>query len=234
MNIHSSDGLLVDLDLFESLDASKGLKLIVDDYLEFPITVDTKRHPHMMGFLHPYFYSIRAGSTVELRIEETDIASSGGDGAAGDALAKPRCVHVGSYPHNTPETGLVGLEITWQKPSLDGSPNILSGAANVDSYKVQWKIAGDSWDNLDAVSEESSSNSLYYVILGLTEGVEYSVRVIATNEFGDSPPSEEATGAPMEVVRPELSTATVNGSTLKLAFDEALDAIRRRRLTALR
>ena len=170
MNIHSSDGLLADLDLFESLDASKGLKLIVDDYLEFPITVDTKRHPHMIGFLHPYFYSIRAGSTVELRIEETDIASSGGDGAAGDALAKPRCVHVSSYPHNTPETGLVGLEITWQKPSLDGSPNILSGAANVDSYKVQWKIAGDSWDNLDAVSEESSSNSLYYVILGLTEG----------------------------------------------------------------
>ena len=224
LNIHSSDGLLADLDLFESLDASKGLKLIVDDDLEFPITVDTKRHPHMMGFLHPYFYSIRAGSTVKLRIEETDIASAGGDGAAGDALAKPRCVHVSSYPHNTPETGLVGLEITWQKPSLDGSPNILSGAANVDSYEVQWKIASDSWDTLDVVSEESSSNSLYHVILGLTEGVEYSVRVIATNGFGDSPPSEEATGAPTEVVRPELSTATVNGSTLTLAYDETLDA----------
>ena len=224
MNIHSSDGLLADLDLFESLDASKGLKLIVDDYLEFPITVDTKRHPHMMGFLHPYFYSIRAGSTVELRIEETDIASSGGDGAAGDVLAKPRCVHVSSYPHNTPETGLVGLEITWQKPSLDGSPNILSGAANVDSYKVQWKKKVDSWDDPSAVSEERISNALYHVILGLTEGVNYSVRVIATNGFGDSPPSEEATGAPMEVVRPELSTATANGNALTLAYSEPLDA----------
>ena len=223
LNIHnSSDGLLADLDLFESLDASKGLKLIVDDNLEFPITVDTKRHPHMMGFLHPYFYSIRAGSTVALRIEETDIASSGGDGAAGDALAKPRCVHVSSYPHNTPETGLVGLEITWQKPSLDGSPNILSGAANVDSYKVQWKKKVDSWDDPDDVSEGRASGE-YYSIIGLTEGVEYSVRVIATNGFGDSPWSEEATGSPTEVVRPGLSAATVNGETLTLAFDEALD-----------
>jgi uncharacterized repeat protein (TIGR02059 family) len=53
--------------------------------------------------------------------------------------------------------------------------------------------------------------------------VEYAVRVIAVNDEGDGPPSDEATGTPKETTPPELATATVDGTTLTLTYDEALD-----------
>ena len=53
--------------------------------------------------------------------------------------------------------------------------------------------------------------------------MEYAVRVIAVNDVGDGPPSDEATGTPRETTPPDLSTATVDGTTLTLTYDEALD-----------
>ena len=53
--------------------------------------------------------------------------------------------------------------------------------------------------------------------------MEYAVRVIAVNDVGDGPPSDEATGTPRETTPPELSTATVDGATLTLTYDEVLD-----------
>ena len=53
--------------------------------------------------------------------------------------------------------------------------------------------------------------------------MEYAVRVIAVNDAGDGPPSDEATGTPGETTPPELSTATVDGATLTLTYDEDLD-----------
>ena len=51
----------------------------------------------------------------------------------------------------------------------------------------------------------------------------YAVRIIAVNDIGDGPPSDEATGTPRETTPPELSTATVDGATLTLTYDEDLD-----------
>ena len=53
--------------------------------------------------------------------------------------------------------------------------------------------------------------------------MEYAVRVIAVNDVGDGPTSDEATGTPRETTPPELATATVDGPTLTLTYDEALD-----------
>ena len=70
------------------------------------------------------------------------------------------------------------------------------------TYKVQWKEATGSWDNPADVSEEIDSPSpstnevLGHTIRGLAGGVEYHVRVIATNPVGDSEPSEVVSGTP--------------------------------------
>ena len=53
--------------------------------------------------------------------------------------------------------------------------------------------------------------------------MEYAVRVIAANAQGDGAPSEEAAGTPGEITPPKLSGATVDGTTLTLTYDEALD-----------
>ena len=49
------------------------------------------------------------------------------------------------------------------------------------------------------------------------------MRVLATNGVGDSPPSVEQTGTPRETKAPEMVRPRVDGATLKVLYDEALD-----------
>ena len=104
---------------------------------------------------------------------------------------------------------------TGKRPPSDG------GSA-ITGYRVQWKDAARSWDTPADVSEATVTGTTQ-TITGLTDGVEYVIRVIATNDVGDGPPSEDATGTPRETTPPELATATVDGATLTMTFDEALD-----------
>ena len=67
----------------------------------------------------------------------------------------------------------------------------------VDSYKIQWKQSSGSWDTATDVSEttrgHSSQRPVSHFLDGLTPGVEYNIRVIATDSVGDSEPSNEIT-----------------------------------------
>ena len=107
------------------------------------------------------------------------------------------------------------LDVSWETPSTDG------GSA-ITEYRVQWKETAGNWDTPADVSEETATGTTH-TITGLTDGVEYAVRIIATNDVDDGPPSDEATGTPTETTPPELSTATVDGATLTLTYDEDLD-----------
>ena len=78
------------------------------------------------------------------------------------------------------------LDASWQAPSSNG------GSA-VTGYRVQWKEAADNWDTEADVSEATVTGTTH-TITGLTGGVEYAVRVMATNDEGDGPASTEARG----------------------------------------
>ena len=97
------------------------------------------------------------------------------------------------------------LDASWQAPSSNG------GSA-VTGYKVQWKESTDSWDTADDVSEATETGTTH-TITGLTGGVEYAVRVIASNDVGDGPASTEVKGTPAggvseQTVEPENSAPT--------------------------
>ena len=105
-------------------------------------------------------------------------------------LGPPLYLKVTPYTNHT-------LGVWWKMPE-----NRVDRAPPNTTYKVQWKEASDSWDNPADVSEETDSPSpatketLFHSIRGLTGGVEYHVRVIATNTVGDSEPSEVVSGTP--------------------------------------
>ena len=81
------------------------------------------------------------------------------------------------------------LVIGWQAPDSDG------GSAITD-YTVQWKSGSQSFG--DPSREHTSGASLMgYFITGLTNGTEYTVRVIAVNAVGDGPPSDEKKATPV-------------------------------------
>ena len=97
------------------------------------------------------------------------------------------------------------------------------------SYKIQWKESTGSWDTAADVSEAtrgaSTKHSVTYELGGLDAGVEYNIRVIATNSVGDSEPSNEIThtkpaeGQPHAVNSPATGGPGIDGS---LRADETL------------
>ena len=124
------------------------------------------------------------------------------------------------------------LDLSWEAPISDlageigGEGTHGDGGSPITGYKVQWKSGSEDYDGSAGSTRQAEITdpaSRTHTITGLTDGVEYAVRVIAVNDVGDGPPSDEATGTPRETTPPELSTATVDGPTLTLTYDEALD-----------
>ena len=146
------------------------------------------------------------GQTIQVRVSFTDDADNQ------ESLTSEATVPVAATAPTAPQSLSVAtgdqdqeLEASWQAPSSNG------GSA-VTGYKVQWKEAADSWDTAADVSEATETGTTY-TITGLTGGVEYAVRVMATNDVGDGPASTEAKGTPAggvseQVVEPENSAPT--------------------------
>ena len=110
-----------------------------------------------------------------------------------------------------------GLRVSWRSPWTRQRNQAITG------YIVQWKQASHSWSDSPRVSSMSvGPKSISAQVNGLTEGVLYTVRVIATNAVGDGPPSEDAIGRPQPQL-PHLVSAVVNGPTLTLRYNRELD-----------
>ena len=111
------------------------------------------------------------------------------------------------------------VQVSWAAPSSNGG-SALTG------YKVQWRSGSEEYDGTVSSTRQATVTelaNLTHTITGLTNGVAYTVRVIATNGVGDGAATAEATRTPGDRVRPELATAVVNGETLTLTWSEALD-----------
>ena len=155
------------------------------------------------------------GKTIKVKVSFTDDADNQESLTSADtdtvAATKPGVPgHLNTFPHDAG-----ALDVYWEAPASDGG-------SDITGYKVQWKESADSWDTPADVSEATASGTIH-TITGLTDGVEYSVRVLATNGVGDSPPSFEQTGTPRETKVPEMVRPKVDGATLKVLYDEALD-----------
>ena len=112
------------------------------------------------------------------------------------------------------------LRIIWAKPNW-----YHRGLPAPTKYIVQWKLASASWSDSAAISQRevaATSNFESLAVKGLNEDTFYSVRVIASNDSGDGPPSPETLGRPQDHT-PKLIATTVNGDTLTLRFSNGLD-----------
>ena len=130
------------------------------------------------------------GKTIKVRVSFTDddgneesLTSGATDTVASTKPGVPG--HLNVFPHGTGT-----LDVYWEAPASDGG-------SDITGYKLQWKASADSWDAAADVSE-AMVNGTTYTITGLTDSVEYTVRVRAVNDVGDGLPSAEASGTPRE------------------------------------
>ena len=155
------------------------------------------------------------GKTIKVKVSFTDdydnvetLTSVPTDTVVATSPGVPGHLHV--FPH-----GPRALDVYWHAPASNGG-------SDITGYKVQWKESTDSWDTAADVSEATTTGTTH-TITGLTDGVEYSVRVRAVNDVGDGSPSVEASGTPQDTRSPEKVRSSVDGATLKVLYDEALD-----------
>ena len=103
------------------------------------------------------------------------------------------------------------LDVSWQAPASDGR-------SAITGYTVQWKEAAGSWDTPADVSEATATGKAY-TLTGLTDGLEYTVRVLATNRIGDGPWSTVATGTPWAGLdTPSIDSVTPGDATLAIVW----------------
>ena len=175
----------------------------------------------VMGDYNTYRVQSRdVGLTISVAAGFTDdagnleILSSAETGAVAPTTpAPPQNLNVSL--HGTGE-----LDLSWEAPisdligEINGKGTHGDGGSDITGYKVQWKSGSEDYDGSAGSTRQAEITdpaSRTHTITGLTDGVEYTVRVIAVNDAGDGPPSDEATGTPRETTPPELSTATVDG-----------------------
>ena len=110
------------------------------------------------------------------------------------------------------------LSLRWQGPSwsirdwLAKRSNVGNGGSDITGYKVQWKRSTGSWNVPADVSEETAAGKTH-TITNLTGGQTYTLRVVATNDVGDSEPSREITQAVQaQLNTPATGTVTITGT----------------------
>ena len=82
---------------------------------------------------------------------------------------------------------------------------------NATGYKVQWKSGVQDYNTGDRQATVTSGSTTTYTIPNLTNGIEYTVQVIATRTgANDGPPSTEAPETPAVPMETELSLAPTN------------------------
>ena len=92
----------------------------------------------------------------------------------------------------SPPVQVSGLEVARGAKSLRLSWAEVSGA---DGYKVQWKSGEEEYDEESRQAVVAGGDTRTYTITGLTDGTEYTVRVLATRSGADDGPfSSEVVG----------------------------------------
>ena len=131
------------------------------------------------------------GKTIKVQVTFTDDADNQENLTSEATVAVAAAVPTAPLSLTvTPGDQSQELHASWQAPSSNGG-------SDVTGYKVQWKESTDSWDTETDVSDTTVTGTTH-TITSLTGGVEYAVRVIATNVAGDGPASTEARATPVD------------------------------------
>ena len=154
------------------------------------------------------------GKTIKVKVTFTD------DGGNEEILTSAATTAVAATVPGAPVSLSVSVNDTGKLDLSWGAPDS-NGGSDVTGYKVQWKEAADSWDTLADVSETTVAGTSH-TVSGLTDGVEYTFRVLAVNSVGDSTAFTEESGTSKETTAPTVSSATVDGATLTLTLSEDL------------
>ena len=133
-------------------------------------------------------------------------ATSFDDVALAHSLPPPRDLSV-----SLAENGRIAL--SWDAPAPQGF-------FDITGYIVEWQWEGRDGD---LMTRQAPVNSRSRMITGLTDGVEYELRVVALDDAGNSAASGGVRAAPRDTIPPRLLYVLAQGAEVTLAYSELLD-----------
>ena len=107
------------------------------------------------------------------------------------------------------------LTLSWEQPDSDGG-------SRIQAYRVEWKSESEDYDASRQQMVTDRGSRLSHTVTGLTNGTDYTVRVLAVNHNGDGAHSV-VTATPHDTDSPAIVAAAGAGRTLTLNLTGALD-----------
>ena len=104
-----------------------------------------------------------------------------------------------------------GLQVRWLSLAKAGYKGPVTG------YKVQWKSGSESYASDREDTATGPLTWIFHTIADLSHETEYTVRVLAFNEHGDGPASEELTGTPKQALPSNWIAGALRGLTSNTA-----------------
>ena len=139
------------------------------------------------------------GKTLKVRVTFSDDA--GNEETLVSAATEAVAANMPDAPGNPTAATSAGREaeltVTWTAPASNG------GAA-ITGYRVQWKSGSEDYDATASSTRQAAVTGLTHTIAGLTNGVSYTVRIVAVNDAGDGA-GVEVSAEPRDRVVPVLS-----------------------------
>lgn len=143
------------------------------------------------------------GTAIRVVVDFTDDNGNAESLASASVLvpwpAGPASLAITAEPTVVPAVPTSVAVSTGASGELVVSWNVGFGGSPPTGFKVQWKSGSESYDSSANSARQAivaGAGTSTYSIPGLANGVEYTVRVIAYNDLGDSPASGEVTGTP--------------------------------------
>ena len=140
------------------------------------------------------------------------------DGVASNPWRDGGCVPGAPANVNAAPAGSGKLAVSWSAPASDGG-------SPIEGYRIQWKSDSQQYDTSRQSTVAHVAETHAHAIAGLTNGKEYSIRIVPYNQNGDGASTEvEATPSATDVTPPAFLEATVDGTALMLSWNEVLDS----------
>ena len=110
-----------------------------------------------------------------------------------------------------PPTGLNILLVSSQTLLVEWTAPMNTGGSDITGYKVQWKSGNQQFGSSRQLLAQHTATS--GAVTSLSNGTEYTVRVLAFNNIGDSASSNEVQGTPVGPPEPPASVSAGPGDT---------------------
>ena len=133
--------------------------------------------------------------------------SAFGDGVTRNPWRDGGCVPEAPGDPTATAIGSGNLRVTWAAPEYDGG-------SPIEGYRVQWKSGTQDYDP----SRQADVTNLSHTIPGLTNGVEYTVQVLAYNHNGDGAISAEETARAVDTSVPYIESVIAGDGSLTVVW----------------